>query len=63
VFAIALVLVAEIINTVVEDLCNKVEPAHDSVIAKIKDTSGAFVLVASMASATIAILVYLNHFN
>ncbi len=63
VFAITLVLVSEIINTVVEDLCNKVEPSHDPIIAKIKDTSGAFVLLSAVGSVVIAVLVFLNHFS
>jgi len=63
IFAITLVLVSEIINTVIEDLCNKVEPSHDYIIAKIKDASGAFVLLSSLGSLTIGILVFLNHFS
>jgi len=61
--AVTLVLCAEIINTVVEDLCNKVEPKHDPIIAKIKDTSGAFVLVAVVGSLVIGIFVLLSHFS
>lgn len=63
VFAVTLVLVSEIINTVVEDLCNKVEPSHDPIIAKIKDASGAFVLLSALGSLVIAVLVFLNHFS
>jgi len=62
VFAITLVLVAEIINTVVEDLCNKVEPNHDPIIAKIKDASGAFVLVAVIGAVIAGVFVLMNHF-
>ncbi|MES3004629.1 MAG: diacylglycerol kinase family protein [Patescibacteria group bacterium] len=62
VLAVTLVLCAEIINTVVEDLCNKVEPSHDPIIAKIKDTSGAFVLVAVIGAVVAGVFVLLNHF-
>ncbi len=62
VIAMALVLLSEIVNTVIEDLCNKVEPKHDSVIGKIKDTSGAFVLVAVIGSVVVGVLVFCNHF-
>jgi diacylglycerol kinase len=32
IFAIVLVLTAEIINTAIEDLCNRIEPNHDPLI-------------------------------
>ncbi len=60
--SITLVLSAEIINTAIEDLCNKVEPSIDPVIAKIKDTSSAFVLVASFGALLLGIFVFTNHF-
>ena len=62
IIAITIVLSAEIINTVVEDLCNKVEPKYDSVIGKIKDTSGAFVLVSALGSLILGVLVFFHHF-
>ena len=62
IFAVTLVLVSEIINTVIEDLCNKVESQHDPVIAKIKDASGAFVLVSSTGALIVGLLVFYNHF-
>lgn len=62
ILAIIIVLAAEIINTAIEDLCNKVEPMTDPVIAKIKDTSSAFVLVSSLGALIVGILVFLNHF-
>jgi len=62
VLAMTFVLCAEIINTVVEDLCNKVEPGHDAIIAKIKDTSGAFVLIAVIGAIGCGVFVLLNHF-
>ncbi len=60
--AVTIVLSAEIINTAVEDLCNKVEPGHDPIIGKIKDTSGAFVLVGALGAFTLGCLVFLHHF-
>src|SRR3989344_4735772 len=47
------VLAAEIVNTAIEDLCNKVEPNTDSVIGKIKDTMGGFVFIVALGSAII----------
>lgn len=61
--AATIVLCAEIINTAIEDICNFVEPEYNEVIGKIKDTSGAFVLVAVLGSLIVALLVFWNHFN
>lgn len=59
---IGAVLAAEIINTAVEDLCNKVEPNTDTVIGKIKDTMGGFVLVVCLTSAIIGVMIFSNYF-
>ncbi len=61
--AVTLVLIAEIINTAIEDLCNFVEPEQNPTIAKIKDTSGAFVLVTVLGALVIGALVFYNHFQ
>lgn len=60
--AIGLVLGVEILNTVVEDLCNKIEPNQDEVIGKIKDLSSASVLVVSFFSLLVGLCVFYNHF-
>ena len=62
VVAITIVLISEIINTAVEDLCNKVQPEHDPVIGKIKDTMAAFVLVSSLGAGIVGVLVFYSHF-
>lgn len=62
ILAITIVLAAEIVNTAVEDLCNKIEPQHDSIIGKIKDTMAAFVFVSSLGAAVVGFLVFFNHF-
>ena len=49
---IGAVLAAEMLNTAIEDLCNKVEPNNDPLIGKIKDIMGGFVLVV-VATSTI----------
>lgn len=58
---ISAVLSAEILNTAVEDLCNKVEPNTDSTIGKIKDIMAGFVLIVSATSAIIGVMVFSNH--
>lgn len=63
VFAITLVLVLEIINTVVEDICNKIEPSQDPIIAKIKDISASFVFTGSLGALIVGVFVLLNHFT
>ncbi len=63
VFAMTLVLTSEIINTAIEDLCNRVEPNHDPLVGKIKDTVGAFVLVAGTGSIVIGVMVFIHHFT
>lgn len=62
IIAITIVLISEIINTAIEDLCNKVQPEHDPIIGKIKDTMAAFVLVSSLGAGVIGFMVFYNHF-
>jgi diacylglycerol kinase len=62
IIAITIVLTAEIVNTAVEDLCNKIESQHDSIIGKIKDTMAAFVFVSSVGAFVIGCLVFYHHF-
>lgn len=59
--SICAVLSAEIVNTAVEDLCNKIEPNTDPIIGKIKDMMGGFVLVVCVTSAIIGVMVFTNH--
>lgn len=60
--AIVFVLLSEILNTAIEDLCNKVEPEHDYKIGKIKDIMAGLTLVSSVGAGIIGILVFYNHF-
>ncbi len=60
--AIVLVFLSEIVNTAMEDLCNKVEPKHDPIIGKIKDIMAGFTLVSSVGAGLIGIIVFYNHF-
>lgn len=58
---IGVVLASEMVNTAVEDLCDRIEPSHDPIIGKIKDVMGGFVLVVSLTSATVGILIFSGH--
>ena len=62
VVSIIFVISAEIINTAIEDLCNKIEPNHDQVIKKIKDMMAGFVLVLTTGAVIVGIVVFYNHF-
>ena len=59
---IVAVLTAELVNTAVEDLCNRVEPNTDPVIGKIKDIMGGFVFVVVLGAGIIGFMVFSNYF-
>ena len=59
--SICAVLSAEIVNTAVEDLCNKIEPNTDPIIGKIKDMMGGVVLLVCATSVIIGVMVFTNH--
>lgn len=60
--AIGLVLMAELFNTAIEQLCNLVSPGTNRVVGVVKDLSAAAVLIASVMAAAIACLVFIPHF-
>lgn len=62
-FAIALVLTAEVINTIVEDALNLVEPNHHPTVGKLKDMMAGIVLVTSVLALVIGVLTGLHHFS
>jgi diacylglycerol kinase (ATP) len=62
VFGIVIVLLAEIVNTAIEDVCNKIEPNHDPAIGKIKDIMAGFVLVSCIGAGIVGLLVLYHHF-
>ena len=57
--ALTLALVAELFNTTVEVLCDKIEPSHDPHIGKIKDLGAACVIVAGIPSIVVTIWILL----
>ena len=56
------VLAAEILNTAVEDLCNKIEPKFDPAIGKVKDLMAGFVLFVAGGAVLIGVLLITYHF-
>jgi diacylglycerol kinase (ATP) len=59
VLCIAAVLSAELFNTAIEKICNKIEPNYNPTIKIIKDVSAAAVLVVAIASAIIGCLLFI----
>ena len=59
----ALVLGGEVINTVVEDTLNKLEPGHDPLVGKIKDMAAFFIMINATVALVIAIIVLVHHFR
>ncbi len=55
------VLASEMVNTAIEDLCDRVEPAHDPVIAKIKDIMAGFVLLVSAGAFIIGVTLFIGY--
>ncbi len=58
VMAIALVLVAEGLNTAIEKLCDFVHPEWDERIGRIKDISAGAVTFAALAAVLVGFLIY-----
>ena len=61
IISICAVLATEIVNTAIEDLCNKIEPNTDSIVGKIKDMMAGVVLLVCTTSAVIGVMVITNH--
>jgi diacylglycerol kinase (ATP) len=58
VLTIALVLVAESINTVVETICDLVSPGYHPLVKRAKDVSAGAVLIAAVAALGVAVLLF-----
>jgi diacylglycerol kinase (ATP) len=61
VLAIALVWVAEALNTAVEHVCNVVQPEFHASVKAAKDVAAGAVLAAATGAAIIGILVFWPH--
>ncbi|PXY02882.1 diacylglycerol kinase [Marinifilum breve] len=58
-FSIGFVVVAELFNTAIENLCDFVQPNHLKQIKKIKDISAVAVLISTITAFMIGLIVYL----
>jgi diacylglycerol kinase (ATP) len=59
---IGAVLAAEMVNTAMEDLCDRVEPKTDPVIGKVKDMMGGFVLVVATGAVLVGGMLISTYF-
>ena len=59
VFAIALVISMEIINSSIENIADFISPERNEMIKKIKDLSAAAVLVSAMAALIVGLIIFL----
>jgi diacylglycerol kinase (ATP) len=55
---IVVVLVAEAINTVIETICDLVEPRTNPLVKRAKDVSAAAVLIAALGAVGVALLLF-----
>jgi diacylglycerol kinase len=62
VIAIALVLIAEVFNTVVESILDFISPEYDFNVKKIKDLAAGAVFLAATFAIIIGVLVFSPHF-
>ncbi len=62
VFAIALVLITETMNTAVEKLVDLVSPGYNQLAGKVKDIAAGAVFMAAIISVIIALLVFVPYF-
>lgn len=59
IICIGLVLVAELVNTAIEKLCDKIAPSLDEQIKLIKDLSAAAVLLAAITAFICGLIIFL----
>jgi len=62
IFAIGMVLSAEVFNTAIEYTCNMIERRYNKNIGIIKDISAGAVLICAITAAVIGIMIFLPHF-
>lgn len=59
ILCIAGVISAELFNSAIEKLCNKIEPNYDKKIGLIKDIAAGAVLIASIGSVIVGLIIFL----
>ncbi len=59
---ISAVLLAEMVNTAIENLCDKISPEIDPTIGKVKDIMGGVVFIVSLGAAVAGALLIASRF-
>ncbi len=59
IIVIALVFIAEMINTAIEFLCDKISPELDPTIKKVKDISAGAVLIAAIMAILVGLTIFI----
>ena len=62
VFAILLVLTAEVTNTAFEDTMNKIEPNQDPLVGKVKDIAAGIAVLNALGAVAIGAIIFIHHF-
>ncbi len=58
---IGLVLMAEMMNTAIENICNLIEPNYNKNIKQIKDMAAGAVFISSMISIIIGLIIFIPY--
>lgn len=61
--AVAMVFIAEMLNTAIEFMCDVVSPEIHPQIKKVKDVSAAAVLIAAIAAVLIGLIIFVPYFT
>jgi len=56
---IGFVVVAELFNTALEELCDKFQPTHDPHVAKIKDLAAAAVFASAITAVLVGLAIFI----
>ncbi len=59
--AIGLVITAELMNTAVESLVDRVEPRQNPIAGKVKDVVAGAVLIAALTAVVIGVVVFYKY--
>lgn len=61
ILVIGLVVVTELINTAIEELCDHINPNLHPKIKKIKDVSAGAVLMAALTSLIVGVMIFMPY--
>jgi diacylglycerol kinase len=59
IISIAMVLMAELLNTAIEYLTDFVSPEHNNLAGKVKDIASAAVFISALCSAVIGLIIFI----